>query len=174
MDRVKRWAVGGIPDPSLSDAYKVMHVLFTYDKVPPCVSFAYIQSICYGWMTDERFKTYPVRSCVFCDESGGKDSFYHYANCDVLWKVCRKLGLGEKPALHLQLPTFLLLEGAGNLELRMTFLYACMVSVHKLRGPHHYISKGSRERYITANFKDVVSRSKNLQTFNNQLWASRV
>ena len=122
-------------------------------------------------MTDERSKNYPVRSCVFCNEAGGNDSFYHYANCDVVWTVCRKLGLGEKPALHLQPRTFLFLEGTRNLELRMTFLYACMVSVHKLRGPHHWVSKSRRDRYITANFKDVVSRDKGLQKFNNQLWA---
>ena len=161
-----------MPDPNMTDAYKVLHILFTLDKVPPCVSFAYIQSICYGWMTDERFKNYPVRSCVFCNEDVGTDSFYHYANCDVVWTVCKKLGLGEKPAFHLQLRTLLLLEGTRNLELRMAFLYACMVSVHKLRGPHHWVSKSSHGRYIIANFKDVVSRDKGLQKFNSQLWAS--
>ena len=156
----------------MNDAYKVLHTLFTHGKVPPCVSYAYAQSICYGWQTDERFKNYPVRSCVFCSETEGKDSFYHYAKCDVVWSVCRKLGLGERPALHLQLRTLLLLEGTRNLELRMAFLHACTVSVHKLRGPHHWVSKDRRDRYIIANFKDVVSRSKGLRELNTQLWAS--
>ena len=58
----------------------------------------------------------------------------------------------------------------GNIVLRVTFVHACMISVHKLRGPHHHVLITSRQRYLCSNFKEIVSRSKVLKDCYRALW----
>ena len=141
-------------------------------KVPPCVSFAFLQSVCHGWMTDQRFRTRPVRPCVFCCSDLGSDDFHHYCKCNTLWSAFGRLGLGDAPASEHRLRMLLLLDGNNHIELRMAFLYACMVSVHKLRSPHVCVAEADRENYIRANFKNVCSRGKNLKRLSQVLWVS--
>ena len=159
-------------DAKKADTLRVMTILFDKLKVPPCVTFAFMQSICYGWLTDKRLMNYPVRPCVFCcNDPTATDDFYHYAVCSVVWRVYAKIGLGSPPHEHHCIRHLLLIVGTDNMELRMAFLHACMISVHKLRGPAFAVKRENRERYIMANFKCSVSRDSNLKRLYNQLWS---
>ena len=91
--------------------------------------------------------------------------------CSVVWRVYAKIGLGSPPHDHHCIRHLLLIMGTDNMELRMAFLHACMISVHKLRGPAFAVKRENRERYIMANFKCSVSRDSNLKRLYNQLWS---
>ena len=67
----------------------------------------------------------------------------------------------------------LVLDGRDNVCLRLAFLHACMISVHKLRGPHFEVPVVNRERYIRANFRDDLTRCKPLKDAFNDLWKGR-
>ena len=131
-------------------------------SLPPCVGFGYMQSVCYGWMTDKRMKTYPCRPCVFgCTDH--MDCFYHYASCPIIWSAMSSIGIvGHRP-IDSKLRFLLVLDRHENIVLRLAFVHACMISVHKLRGPHHFVPIVNRQRYIRSNFRDIVSRSKTLK-----------
>ena len=169
--RVKRWS--DTPEQCKVDTIRVLSILFSSkDALPPCARFGFVQSICYGWMTDVRFRNLPPRPCVFgCGE--GRDCFYHYACCPVLWKAAYRLGLSATPSAAGSARMLLVLIGEEHVHLRVVFLHSCMISVHKLRGPHSHIAGDERERYIRDNFSSIVTRSATLKSSFNCLWRIR-
>ena len=166
--RLSRWA--NDEHQKEGDSKKALNLLWHYSKlVPPCVCYASLTSLCYGWLTDRRLRQFPIRECVFkCCSPGNGDDFCHYAECPTLWQAYKRLGLLDG-YVGLNRMRLLLLEGEGNIPLRMTFLHAAMVSVHKLRGPHSHLANDLRERYIRTNFRDTVSRSPMLKKAFNEL-----
>ena len=83
------------------------------------------------------------------------------------------LGLVGSGYINSKLRFLLLLDGDRLMYLRLAFLHACMISVHKLRGPHSGTPLGSRERYLTGNFRDTVSCSKVLKEAFLSVWRAR-
>jgi len=114
----------------------------------------------------------PARPCVFGFE-GCSDCFYHYAQCPVIWHAFTKLGIVGSRHIDSKLRFLLLLEGDKHIILRLAFLHSCMISVHKLRGPHSGTVLAYRERYLRGNFRDTVSCSQVLKDAFNSLWKDR-
>jgi len=139
-----------------------MHIAFSFlGTLPPCIGFAFFQSICYGWVTGKRMRTPPCRPCVFgC--SGECDDFYHYAACPIIWSAYSSVGIVGHRAIQSKLRYLLVLDGQEHIYLRLAFLHAVMISVHKLRGPHSHLAVDTRQRYIQASFRDDVVRCKRL------------
>ena len=104
---------------------------------------------------------------------GSIDCFYHYAQCPVIWNAFTNLGITGGHYIDSKLRFLLLLEGGEHINLRLAFLHACMISVHKLRGPHSGTPLAYRERYLRGNFRDTVSCSKVLKDAFNGLWQDR-
>ena len=75
----------------------------------------------------------------------------------------RSMGILGHRAIHSKLRYLLVLDGQEHIYLRLAFLHACMISVHKLRGPHSHLATDSRQRYIQANFRDDVARCKRMK-----------
>ena len=147
-----------------------MKISFDFFRTaPPRIGFSFYQSICYGWMTDQRMRNLPARTCVLgCHEC--VDCFYHYAECPVIWSAMSKLGLIRGGYINSRLRFLLLLEGDEHIFLRLAFLHACMISIHKLRGPHSGTPLVCRERYLRGCFRDTVSSSKALKDAFSRLW----
>ena len=64
----------------------------------------------------------------------------------------------------------LVLVGPESIPLRLAFCHVCLICVHKLRGPHHYMPLASREKYLRVNFRDILGRSKSLRNSYAELW----
>ena len=157
------------------DTERVLKLLFdSRGTVPPNVAFGFMQSICYGWNTDKRYRNYPVRPCVFgCGLAAGTDDFYHYYSCPIVQEACRKLGLDFVPPSESLLRHLLILDGTTQCQLRMTFLHACMTSVHQLRNHHSHVQHENKDRYIRGIFRDTVSRNAKLKVSFNLMWQER-
>ena len=84
-----------------------------------------------------------------------------------------KLGLIRGSYINSKVRFLLLLDGDEHIFLRLAFLHASMISIHKLRGPHSGTPLGSRERYLTGNFRDTVSCSKVLKEAFLSVWRAR-
>ena len=170
--RLRRWSAEGCD--AGADTKRMLGILFSEGgNLPACLKFSFLQSNCFGWYTDRRFQTRPLRPCVLgCGSSDGVDDLCHYGNCCVLWKAYARLGLGILPPDLLKLRHFLVLDGELQVPLRLAFLHACMVSVHKLRGPHSNLDVSTREHFIRSNFKVVVCRSQYLKDAFNLLWSA--
>ena len=147
-----------------------MSILHKEDKqLPPRVKFSLVQSCFYGWMTDKRFKSFPIRPCVFgcsCEQ----DDFYHYAVCPCLWDAYHSIGLPRRRTSDDSLRHFLLLEGDCEIPLRAAFLYAAMNAVHRLRGPSAHLLLDSRKRFVREIFKPLVSSEPFLRSAFNGIW----
>ena len=172
--RVRRWTAE-THDTSLEDTRRVLELLKTLaSTISANVAYAFLQSVCYGWQTDRRFRNFPIRPCVWgCNEQDSGDDFYHYYSCPVICKCLQRLGLDFVPPGQSLLRHFLLLEGGCQLPLRLVFLHAAMTSVHQLRGPHSHVFVGNRERHIRGIFRDTVSRNNKLKTLYAQLQQER-
>ena len=80
-----------------------------------------------------------------------------------VWAAASRLGIVQTPCRKQKTRVLLVLEGESNKHLRLAFLHACMISVHKLRGPHALVAVSRFDSYIRNNFRDVVIRSPNLK-----------
>ena len=151
----------------------------TFKNIPARFVFGFLQSLCYGWLTDMRFRHSnggDIRSCVFC--CGGcnaLDDFYHYAECPVVWHAWNRLGLSRPDnAYSRSLRTLLLLDGQYNLELRVVFLHSTMVAVHKLRKWHAHVASTLREKYLRDTFKDQICSDGQLKNAFRSIWHADV
>ena len=143
-------------------------------KLPACIKVSFLQSNCFGWLTDRRFRNIPYRPCVFnCQQEDGIDDFCHYSRCRILWNLFHRLGLGPFPDELLMTRSMLCLEGHSSIPLRMAFLHAAMVSVHKLRGPFCNLHADLRANLVRATFKDRICRSIELRRAFNAIWQER-
>ena len=166
--RMKRWC----ETPNELNHYTHQFVRILKDHrlaVPPCVLFGFVQTVFYGWLTDARFRVNPVRNCVFCNVSTGDDQ-NHYMKCQVVWDMHCSLGLGCPPGVGTRVKHFLLKKNSNNRQLRMAFIHAVMVSVHKIRNGHCHIDQLDRGRKIKAEFKVSLSRHSSLRKLYNNLW----
>ena len=163
--RVRRWKAT-VVDTSWTDTTTVLKLLHeSKGTISPNVAFAYLQSICYGWCTDKRFKTYPVRACVWgCHAADGTEDFYHYYACPVLEAALRSLGLDFVPPGDSLLRHLLILDGTTQCQLRMAFLHAAMTSVHLLRAGYSRVQIDNRGRHIRSIFRDTLSRNCKLKS----------
>ena len=170
--RTKRWS--SCPNQAMIDAKLTLNILFTYRLlIPPCVGFAFFQSICYGWITDKRFKNLPARMCVLCNQPGSEDCFYHYSFCHVLWNAYHKLGMARPRVFDNLQRHLLLLENDNNKQLRMAFLHAVMNAVHKLRHQGCKCRAEDTENMIRAIFRETLSRHSGLKQLFSEMWLER-
>ena len=147
-----------------------LSILFdNQDNFPPCVGYGFIRSICYGWMTDARMRVLHPRPCILGCGTGG-DDFNHYAVCPIVWETARKLGLLRIPYVEVRCRMFLVLDGQEHIHLRLALLHACMISVHRLRGPHAHIARDEVPSYIRNNFRDILTRNLFLRNAFNSIW----
>jgi len=168
--RVGRWACA--QEQKNADTKRVVSILWHFgSNLPPCVMYAFLCSQCFGWLTDRRLQQRPFRECVFrCGSPESVDDLYHYACCPNVWQACHRIGLERTNSVPHDVRRLLLLEGDDNMQLRLTFLHAVMISVHKLRGPHASVPTCNRERYIRTHFRETVSRTPMLKKLFNELW----
>ena len=160
--RTSRWSE--TKKEAHKDASRVLHLLaHTAHSLPACLRFGFLQSICYGWLTDQRFKVLPPRACVFCcGIRSGNDDFYHYAQCPVVWNVLHELKLRPSTLNFNNIRWFLVLEDDSHIPLRIAFLHSCMVSVHQLRHHSNNTAYDLRKRYLQTNFRRYVGKDRSL------------
>ena len=159
--RTSRWSYS--KEEAHKDASRVLLILaHSVHTLPACLRFGFLQSVCYGWITDQRLKVLPPRPCVFCcGTKSGCDDFYHYALCPMVWSALAELKLA--PTLSFNATRwFLILEDDHNIPLRTAFLHSCMVSVHQLRHSSNSVEHSLRKRYLLTNFRRYVGKDRSL------------
>ena len=125
-----------------------------WGKVPPCVSYAILNTWLNGWGTAQRFQVQDS-SCWLHEGCPGKDAIEHYAVCachwDALWAKAR-----ISPTRSLE--SFLLLtdDSEAGLRIRACHLYAVRnaVIVRKAEGCRR--SRLAVDRLIEAGHKTAM------------------
>ena len=114
-------------------AERTCHVIDVIKShVPPCVQFAYINTIFNGWATSARFQQND-NVCYLCFECDGNDSIEHYAECRYMWGAfVRKSRVCCYPQ---NLITFLGLcaDDTHEIVLHSCLVYAVREAVHQRR-----------------------------------------
>ena len=144
-------------------AARAASFLLTVSKhVPPCVTFAIINTFFNGWSTGARFQS-KQNKCYICRNCGGDDSLEHYSVCIYQWRAFA--GLFNKSIFPQAMPRFcgLYAEGLEEKIRHACHIYAVRNAVNshraRVRGG---VSEEEVKKSVVAGYRTASIHQKGL------------
>ena len=148
--------------------YAIQQISRLWNKIPPCVSFAVLNTWLNGWGTTRRLNIDIVECWLNCN-CKLEDSLEHYATCDLHWEVLRSKTRVEPQRTF---ASFLLLAPLTTDELIMLacHVFAVRKAVYTRRLEGIRTSSSTSERLIWAGHKTAMAVGRGINKVYAKQW----